>query len=209
MKNNKFLNFLYYHWKKIILIIAVVMLFALTFVQCGENKKNETDFSVFYVSETDIMDEEKFLNELNSCGIVKDSNNEGGMNIKIKTLYIPESKELMQEQGIKEQLQLEFVTGECTLYILDSETIYENEIHGVFYDLTQLADKFEVPENKRYIASDGSVCAISLNGNEYLKNHGAPCDEQYLAIRYHDEDSKDPKISNALNMAEHILNNGK
>ena len=113
----------------------------------------------------------------------------------------------MHMQRIPEQIQVELISGECTLYILDKETLYENEATDVFYDMKDLASEYGTDADRLYISQDGTACAISLEGNRLLNSGGAPCDSLYLAIRNHNNDNDDVRIENALAFAEYILKN--
>jgi len=198
-------TFFYYNWWKIVLVLAVIGLVALTLSQCSS--KVATDFGILYISEDETANSEELKKTVLGSGVVQDADSKDGINIGLKEIYIPESAEVMHQQRVPEQIRVELIGGECTLYILDKETIYENETMDIFYDMKAVADKCGVHSDRLYIAQNGTVCGISLEGNRLLNSGGAPCDSLYVAVKNHTPDTDDIRIKNALAFAEYILKN--
>ncbi len=198
-------TFFYYNWWKILIAVVLVAGILLSVSQCSS--KIKTDFGILYISEDETADSEKFKNTVLESGVVEDADGKDGINVLLREIYIPESAEVMHRQRVPEQIRVELVSGECTLYILDRETLYENEVMDVFYDMKPLAEKHGISEDKLYVANDGTVCAISLEGNRFLNSGGAPCDSLYLAIRNHTQDDAGVNMKNALEFAQYILKN--
>ena len=197
-------TFLYYNWWKILISVMIIAGIVFSFCQCSS--KVESDFGVLYISENEIADSETFRNAAVNTGVIEDADGKDGTNIVMREIYIPESAEVMHQQRVPEQIRLELVSGECTLYILDRETVYENEVFDIFYDMRPLAEKYGIDDEKLYISKTGTACAISLEGNSFLNSSGAPCDSLYLAIKNH-KNTDDIRIKNAVSFAEYILKN--
>ena len=198
-------TFFYYNWWKLLLVAVLAVAVVYSFCQC--NSKINTDFGILYISEDEMADADTFRQTVLGSGVIADADGKDGINFRLREIYIPESYEVMHQQRVPEQIQVELISGECTLYILDKETIYENEAMDIFYDMSSLAAKYGIESDRLYMGNSGIACAISLEGNKLLNNGGAPCNSLYLAVKNHDEATDDTKLKNALAFAEYILKN--
>lgn len=198
-------TFFYYNRWKFILVTFLIASVIFSFRQCSS--RIETDLGILYISETQTANASAFRKAVLDTGKVRDYDGEDGINIVLKEIYIPEDTSVMHQQRIPEQIKVELISGEAGLFLIDGETVYENQALEVFYDLGPMAEKFGIAEERRYVDENGTVCAIDVSGNRFLASGGAPGESMYLAIKNHDSGQKDIRMNNALSIAEHILQN--
>ncbi|MBQ4526981.1 MAG: hypothetical protein II998_02810 [Clostridia bacterium] len=178
---NSFKNFWDYNKRKVIagFFLIAFIIFAIT--QCNINP--EQKFGILCISETNNTDGTQLMAELKE-NIDFDKTEEGKQNLEYEHIYIPPTKADMVTLGTNETIQARLLSGDASLLILDSETIYYYEAKGTFKDLTEVADKYNIPAEDRYLATDGSVCAISVDSNSFLKDCSIESEGLYVAIRY-------------------------
>ncbi len=197
-----FKNFWHYNKWKIFSLIALILFIAFAVSQCSYG--SVTDFEVLHISGVRDVSGDEFIKRIkNDVELVSEGNDP---NAEFMHIFVPQDMRDIIETGALEKIQVEMVGGNSTLFILDKETIYSYKDNEFFYDLTQIADSFNVPEEKRYLGANGEVCAISVDGNKYLQECNLQCDSLYIAVRNHSEKKSDEYI-NAFAVLNHILSN--
>ena len=203
-KYQTFGDFWNYNKLKIFAVVISVALIALAVSQCSLGKT--LDLGVVHVSQKTDVDGEKFLECIKKDVELKKIGEE--LVLEFTPIYMPDDFSAAAELGSIEKAQIEITTGDSSLFILDGETVYSFKNDDIFYDLTKIADKYNISQEERYLSDDGKVMAISVDGNKYLEECSIFCDNLYIAIQNHLE-SKSEKYSNAFAALEYILNKGR
>ncbi len=201
---DKFKNFLYYEWKKIIAIAAIASIIIVTAVQC--NNKVVTDLGVLYIGRVNPGDIAGLEASLKESQLAKDADSDGLVTVKARTILVSADEDINMEQQVYEQIQVELVSGQNRLFLTDEAVLLTNAKSYSFADIGFIAQKLGInPENcKAY--EDGTVYAISLEGNSYLESLGIPTQNMFIAQRnYTDELKNDQCNINASNAIEYIL----
>ncbi len=197
-----FLHFWQYNKGKVFLALLFIMLIVVGFSQCSLGEK--TPLGILYVSDIENVDGTDFIAQIkNDIPVLSDE--ESG-DVRFVSVCLPADPTAPAESGQLDKMHVEFVTGDSTFYIIDEETIYSYEPDGYFCDITSYAEKYSIPEEKRYYAADGKVIAISASSNSYLKNSSLNCNSLFLAVREHPS-SKASDYENTFKLLEHILLN--
>ena len=200
----KFKNFLYYEWKKIVAVLFVIILVVVTVKQC--NDKVHTDLGVLYIGDIRTENFSAIKTEFESAKIVSDVDSDGKVTIKTREIFIPQSEELKLEQQVPQQIQVEIISGENLLYILNEQTARNNAVEMSFADITEVAQKFGIPEDECIKYSDGKIFAIPLDENKLLEDLGINNMGMYIAQRNYKEENKNiPSNLNARKAMEYIL----
>ena len=200
----KFKNFLYYEWKKIAAIVFVILMTIVTVNQC--NNKVATDLGILYIGNIKPGDFSLIKAELESANIVSDADSDGKTVINTKEILIPKSEELKLEQQVPQQIQFEVISGENMLYIIDEKSARTNAMEMSFADITDIADKYNIPHENCLKYSDGKVFAIPLSDNKLLETLGIYNDGMFIAQRnYVLKDKDNPLNANARKGMEYIL----
>ena len=205
MDIKKIKNYLYYNRIKIAAIVFAVGFIAVTFMQCSQRK--ETDLGIMYVGKAVVSEKLPGLAEkIAKANIIKDADKDGEITLNSKAIVIPHSKEKMIEQQVPEQIQVEIISGENLLYILEKETLISYAVDESFADITALTEKFDIPKQSCLSYENGSVYAIPAEGNALLKELGIEEAGMYFALRnYLPKDKDKPTIINAKKALEYIL----
>lgn len=205
MDIKKIKNYLYYNWIKIAAIVFAAVFIAVTFMQCSQRK--ETDLGIMYVGKAVVSENlPKLAQEMEKTNIISDADEDGEITLNTKAIVIPLSKEKMIEQQVPEQIQVEIISGENLLYILEKETLISYAVDESFADITELAEKFNVPKENCLSYENGSVYAIPTEENALLKELGIETSGMYFALRnYLPKDKDKLTIINAQNALKYIL----
>jgi len=205
MDIKKIKNYLYYNWIKIAAIAFASVFIAMTFIQCSQRK--ETDLGIMYVGKAVVSENlPKLAEKIDGANIIKDADEDGEITLNTKAIVIPLSKEKMIEQQVPEQIQVEIISGENLLYILEKETLISYAVDESFADITDLAEKFNVPKENCLSYENGSVYAIPAEENVLLKELGIETSGMYFALRnYLPKDKDKLTIINAQNALKYIL----
>lgn len=205
MDIKKIKNYLYYNWIKIAAIVFAVVFIAVTFMQCSQRK--ETDLGIMYVGKALVSENlPKLAQEMEKTNIISDADEDGEITLNTKAIVIPLSKEKMIEQQVPEQIQVEIISGENLLYILEKETLISYAVDESFADIADLAEKFNVPKENCLSYENGSVYAIPAEENALLKELGIETSGMYFALRnYLPKDKDKLTIINAQNALKYIL----
>lgn len=205
MDIKKIKNYLYYNWIKIAAIVFAAVFIAVTFMQCSQRK--ETDLGIMYVGKAVVSENlPKLAQEIEKTNIISDADEDGEITLNTKAIVIPLSKEKMIEQQVPEQIQVEIISGENLLYILEKETLISYAVDESFADITDLAEKFNVSKENCLSYENGSVYAIPAEENALLKELGIETSGMYFALRnYLPKDKDKLTIINAQNALKYIL----
>ena len=204
----KFKNFLYYEWKKILAVLFVIILIAVTVNQC--NDKVYTDLGVLYIGDIRTENFSAIKTELESSNIVSDVDSDGKVKIKAREIFVPASEELKLEQQVPQQIQVEIISGENLLYILNEKTARNNAVEMSFADITEVAEKFGISADECLKYSDGKIFAIPLDGNKLLEDLSINNSGMYIAQRNYTEENKNSLSNlNARKAMEYILKKSK
>lgn len=205
MDIKKIKNYLYYNWLKIAAIVFAVVFIAVTFMQCSQRK--ETDLGIMYVGKAVVSEKlPKLAQKIEKENIISDADGDGEISLNTKAIVIPLSKEKMIEQQVPEQIQVEIISGENLLYMLERETLISYAVDESFADITELAEKFGIPKNSCLSYEEGGVYAIPAGENAILKELGIETSGMFFALRnYLPKDKDKLTIINAKNALEYIL----
>ena len=101
-------------------------------------------------------------------------------------------------------------SGENMLFIIDEKSVRTNAAEMSFADITEVARKFNIPEDMYIKYSDGRIFAISVSGNKLLEKLGIHNEGMYIAQRNYTEKNKDNIFNtNARKGMEYILEKNK
>mgnify|MGYP003291823659 CR=1 FL=1 len=205
MDIKKIKNSLYYNWIKIAAIVFAVVFIAVTFMQCSQRK--ETDLGIMYVGKAVVSENlPKLAQEIEKTNIISDADEDGEITLNTKAIVIPLSKEKMIEQQVPEQIQVEIISGENLLYILEKETLISYAVDESFADITDLAEKFNISKENCLSYEDGSIYAIPAGENALLKELEIETSGMYFALRNYLPKDKDKLTNvNAKNALKYIL----
>ncbi len=205
MDIKKIKNYLYYNWIKIAAIVFAVVFIAVTFMQCSQRK--EIDLGIMYVGKAVVSENlPKLAQEIEKTNIISDADEDGEITLNTKAIVIPLSKEKMIEQQVPEQIQVEIISGENRLYILEKETLISYAVDENFADISDLAEKFNVPKENCLCYENGSVYAIPAGENALLKELEIETSGMYFALRnYLPKDKDKPENLNVKKALEYIL----
>lgn len=199
-----FKNFWDYNKGKVIAAIFLVGFIIFGITQC--NMSPDSKFSILCASETDNYNGDALIKKL-SENIDFSKTDEGEQEISYKHINIPASKEEQSQLGTMENIQNRMINGDCSLLLFDEEMVhFYHEDEGVFVDLSEYADKYNIPKENRYMNIEGFVCAISVEGNKFLESASFNTDKMYVAIRVPKDGDVD-KYTNAKAALEYILSN--
>lgn len=205
MDIKKFKNFMYYNWLKIASIVFIIVFSLLTFRQCSQ--RTDTDLGIMYVGEAVVSDKlPKLAEEIEKAGIISDADGDGKISFNTKDIIIPLSKEKMIEQQVPEQIQVEIISGENLLYILEKSTLISYAVDESFADITHIAQKYNIPKESCLSYKDGKIYAIPADDNALLKEKDIESRGVYFALRNYLEKDKDNILNiNAVEALEFIL----
>lgn len=201
-KQGGFANFWHYNKIKIISLILLIAFAIFGLSQCSYG--TEVDFGILHVSEVSGVSGDAFVEALKRDALISSANWEP--NVEFISVYVPSDPKLLPETGALEKIQIELINGNSTLFILDEETVYSYKDEDLFYDLTDIADKYDVPDEARYLGPNGEVIGISADGNAYLDACSLESDSLYMAIRDHSADDAEQYV-NAFSALEYIISN--
>lgn len=205
MDIKKIKNYLYYNRLKIAAIVFAAVFIAVTFMQCSQRK--ETDLGIMYVGKAVVSENlPELAQEIEKTNIISDADGDGEITLNTKAIVIPLSKEKMIEQQVPEQIQVEIISGENLLYILEKEALISYAVDESFADITELAEKYGVPKESCLSYDGGSVYAIPVGENPLLKDLHIETSGMYFALRNYLPKDKDKLTNvNAKNALEYIL----
>jgi len=203
----KLKNFLYYNRLKIFAVIFVIVSIIVTARQCSDRK--EIDLGILYAGESNSDNLPKLAQDIKSAKILTDADLDGEINVNAKSILIPSSRDYMIEQQVPEQIQVEIISGENRLYILDKETLISYAVDENFADITDIAVKSGYNAENCLSYNDGRIYAVSLEGNKLIKKMGLNGDGMYIAIRnYLEEDKNEALNINAKKALEYVIKKG-
>ncbi len=202
----KLKNFLYYEWKKILLVLLVLVLSLVTVRQC--TNKIQTDLGVLYVSDVKPGDMAPLIEDLKKANIAKDVDSDGKITVKSRTILISSDEAINLEQQVPQQIQFEIISGENLLFLVNETTLNTHAGELSFADISEITKKLDVPSDKCRTYSDDSVFAVSLEGNRLIESFGINTKGMFIAQRnYLPKDKNTPLNNNARNALEYILSN--
>lgn len=200
----KFKNFFYYEWKKLLLIILVASLVVVTIKQC--TAKVHTDLGVLYVSDINPGDISPLAENIKSLSVIKDTDSDGEVVVKTRTILISSDDALNMEQQVPQQIQFEIISGENMLFIINEETLKTYAAELSFADIGDVTDKQGIPEEKCRAYPTGEVYAVSLEDNKLLTSLGINTKNMFVAQRnYLPKDENNPLNINAKAALEYII----
>lgn len=195
-------NFLYYNWIKIFAVVFVLIFTAVTVRQC--TNKHETDLGIMYAGPEAVSQNLASLcDEIEKNIGIADTDSDGIITVRDKSVTIPESRERVIEQQVMEQIQVEIIAGDYLVYII-TEPIYEKyAIDSTFMDISDYAvEEF-------HGIGDAGIYAIPLEGNLVLEKAGIPTEGMYIALRDCAEGMEDSlEYKNAIEALKYILYGG-
>ena len=200
----KIKNFFYYEWKKLVAVACVIVLILVTVKQC--NSKVVTDLGVLYISTQNPGDLTPLEDDIKNSSIVKDADGDGKTTIKTRTIPISNDEAINIEQQVYQQIQLEIVSGENLLFLINEETLISNATGFCFADIGDIAKKYNIPPQNCHAYDDGRIYAISIEGNSYLESLGINTENMFIAQRDYKPEDKDSTFNtNAKKIIEYIL----
>ncbi|MBE7051413.1 MAG: hypothetical protein E7395_02420 [Ruminococcaceae bacterium] len=197
-----FSNFWHYNRLKVVSVVALIFFIGFAISQCSFGET--VDFGILHVSEVRDVAGDGFVSAIKKDVDLKSENNEPS--VQFVPIYVPSDPRDIMETGALEHIQVELVSGKATLYMLDEETIYSYKNDDLFFDLTSIADKYQIPDELRYVDDNGKTLAISVDGNKYLNDCSLECSSLYIAIKNH-TDNESEKYINAFNALSYIISN--
>lgn len=209
MDIKKIKNFLYYNWLKIAIFVFAAVFCVVTLMQCSQ--RSETDLGIMYVGKAVASKNLPLLaEEIKKSCYLADADGDGKISLNTKTITIGENKQEMIVQQVPEQIQVEIISGENLLYILDKSILISYSVDQSFADITDLALKYNIPRDNCLTYENGAVYAISAEGTKILEDFGVESKGMYFALRnYLEKDKNNPLNINAKKSFEFILERNK
>ena len=199
----------YYKWHTIIGLVALIVV---VYSVYGALTQTKYDFVIDMVcSDVSYDIAERMGKTLENTDVIKDVNGDGEKHVL--TSLIAFSSEGDNEQDIQQMqaVQVRMLVGESTVMLVGSTFITGYSTQGVFADITHIADKYNIPEDARFIDENGATLGIKLHNNKFMYDHGTPAEDSYIVKRNvpynHQKDEqklKEYKISD--DVIEYILN---
>lgn len=200
----KIKNFFYYEWKKLLLAILVACLMIVTVKQCAA--KIHTDLGVLYVSNINPGDISPLAKSLNTLSALTDTDSDGEITVKTRTILISSDDAINMEQQVPQQIQFEIISGENMLFIVNEDTLKTYAAELSFADISDVTEKLGVSKDKCRTYPDGNVYAVSLEDNSLLASLGINTKNMFIAQRnYLPKDKENPLNINAKTALEYII----
>lgn len=181
MTKNKFSDFWAYNKGKIIGVILLIAFIILCITQCNVNPG--TDLGILHICEKSGVKGNLLVENL-SANVDVEAQNEGEPpSIEFRAVRIPNAATDAMETGAMEKIQMEFASGECNLYILDSETLYSYSNTGLFTPLDDYAQKYQIADENLYKDDSGNIIGISAQANPVLEECDIENEGLFFALR--------------------------
>lgn len=181
MTKNKFSDFWAYNKGKIIGVILLIAFIILCITQCNVNPG--ADLGILHICEKNGVKGNLLVENL-SANVDVEAQNEGEPpSIEFRAVRIPNAATDAMETGAMEKIQMEFASGECNLYILDSETLYSYSNTGLFAPLDDYAQKYQIADENLYKDDSGNIIGISAQANPVLEDCDIENEGLFFALR--------------------------
>lgn len=205
----KWENFWYYYKWHTIALIFVIILAGYT-IRDAVTKVNY-DFNIDIIGSAALPFEstDKISQALEKSGAVADNYSDGKINVLTGLISVPAKGETTD--GTQEQVaQVKLAVGESVVIITDERYMKGFSDSGVYGDITSVADKAQIPQDRRYLSPDGKVMGVKLDGCKFFADMGLNTDGLYITKRIANKDAKKDEqkmkeYNNADSVIEYIL----
>jgi len=177
----KFSDFWEYNKGKVIGGILIVAFIVFFITQCNTNPG--TDLGILHICEKNGVKGSQLTEHLLANVSVEPRNEGDSPEAEFTAVFIPPSSSDAMETGAMEKIQMEFASGECNLYILDSETLYSYSDTGLFAPLDEYAEKYQIAEDALYKDESGNIIGISAQANPVLEEYDIENEGLFFALR--------------------------
>lgn len=174
----------------------------------------QPDFSMTYIGGMEPMGQiEAYRLEDALAPVSEDINHDGTKKARVTIIYLDKGKQTQEMAANFQMADLEMAGGDSVVYLFDREYLERYSKYG-YYDLTELAQKYQIPEEKLKRYEDGRVYAVNLGGNAIFEQiDKLNAEELYLAVRpLRENDRTDWQKKNHANgvaMAEYLISGGQ
>ncbi len=211
-KQKKWENYWYYYkWHTIVgiiaaLVIAYTIYDKVTYVKPDFEIDAVTDCGFSYNSADTVE------NNLVSSGALDDINGDGKIKASVSYYTAGYSDEASKQAdpSMMQIVQLRMAVGESPIILTDAAVTKVYEDQGVFTDITDLADRLGIADEKRLMSKDGKVIGINVAESTAFADTGIQTGELYLTLRAPTNDMKKNKAAmkefdNAEKIAEYLI----
>lgn len=183
MENNKpkFSDFWAYNKGKIIGAVLIIAFIVLCITQCNVNPG--TDLGILHICEKNGVNGDSLVKSISENVSIEAQNKGDAPRVEFRAVYLPPVGADAMETGSMEKIQMEFASGECNLYILDSETVYSYSGTGLFAPLDEYVQKYSIEEENLLKDKDGNIVGISADSNPLLRECGVESEGLFFALR--------------------------
>ncbi len=203
----------YYKWPTVVGIIVVLALILL--ISQLPFFQPRADFAFMYAGNIKGMGStDGYELERRFSTVVSDIDGDGKYHVTSDVIYIEESEAGSVESPMGIVLDSTVAAGEHTVFFSSEYMLRRFDAENNMYDLTALAEKYNIPEEKLRRTESGKVFAISIADNKIFENLPEENDlsEVYILVRdlrYNDQSNYKKNLhAHGVEMAEYIISNG-
>ena len=185
----------YYYKVHFIVILIVIALIAYT-VYNKVTQIND-DFLIECMSDIGFSYDTAGIlaDSLEQSGVVVDIDGDGIVQVNILTYQTGFSGNQNIDLQMAQVVALRMAMGEGPIIIADKQVFEEYEQHGIFKDISAIANELGIDESRFLRSSDGTVIGISIWDSQWIENNGINCDGLYASLRI-----INPDLSNNKNL---------
>ncbi|MBQ7901138.1 MAG: hypothetical protein IJ365_04135 [Clostridia bacterium] len=173
-----------WYYYKVHFFVAVAIILAIVYTVYTAVTNVEPDFTIDCISDSGVTYESEDLLKqlLETGGAVADNNGDGEVKVNISATPSGMSGTTADPNYV-EIVQLRMAVGESAIILTEPKVISSYEQHGIFMDLTQLADDCGIAESDRIISSEGYVIGIKIDNCGLFATNGITTKDLYLTLR--------------------------
>lgn len=200
----------YYKWY---LIGGIIALGFLIFFLAECVFTVQADFTMTYIGGMEPMGQiDAYQLEDALAPVTEDINSDGNQKVRVSIIYLDRGTQSQEMAANFQMADLEMAGGDSVVFLFDSEYLERYSEYG-YYDLTEIAEKYQIPEEQLKRYEDGRVYAVNLAGNPVFEQvEDLKTEDLYLAVRpLRENDRTDWQKKNHENgvfMAEYLLSGG-
>ncbi len=208
----KILNFFknYWYYYKVYVLIGIIVLGAAGFVIYEKASYKKPDMIIDCISDNVLFspgDTDLICRDIENSENIKDINNDKTIKVAFNTYSAGASDNSLGADGGSafEIVNIKMAVGNSAIIIADRDVLKRYDRYDIFTDLSDIAQKLNIPEEDRLYSSKGVLAGIRFDNRGIMKKHNLSGSEVFLTLRMPMESVDKKMTEQAPYVAEYML----
>ncbi len=171
----------YYKWHTVIALLAALLIGYSVYSAVTQTKYDLYIDMMCKDISFDIA--ENIGRALEKSDAVKDINGDGEKHVNTALVAFSSAGDSSQDIQQMQVVQVRMLVGESTVLFVGNDFLDSYTEQGVFADITEIADRCNIPDEARFKDNSGATVAVRLKGNKLMFDSGTPAEDSYIAMR--------------------------